>query len=128
MITMKKSKGLFISFLLGGALGGAIALLFAPKQGKHLRSDIGRKTNELFEGGRKKTFDLWNNAESMAESTLDSANDFLNTGVEKLARKTEKARNVLKSVLYDSDEERKSGNNAGISLMENAEDIRNQRT
>jgi gas vesicle protein len=128
MISMKNTKELFISFLVGGALGGAIALLFAPKQGKQLRNDISRKTNELFEEGRKKTADLLSGAGSMAESTLDSANDFLNTGMEKLARKTEKAKNVLKSVLNDSDEERKSGNNSGVSLMENAEDIRNQRT
>jgi hypothetical protein len=97
MASGKKITVLFISFLLGGAIGSAIALLYAPKQGKYLRNDIGRKTNELIDEGKKKTYDSWDDAKEKAESTLESANDFLSTGMEKIVRKTEKVKDALKA-------------------------------
>ncbi len=109
MISGKTTKGLFIGFLVGGAIGSTIALLYAPKSGKHLRNDISRKTNELLEEGKKKTFDTWNDAKEMAENTFDNANDFLNTGMEKITRKTEKVKDALKSGYNAYSEKRKSG-------------------
>jgi len=97
MTYIKKSKGLFIGLLVGGAIGGAIALLYAPKSGKRLRNDISRKTNELIAEGRKKTFDTWNETKQMAEDTYNSANDFLITGMDKIARKSEKVKEALKA-------------------------------
>lgn len=40
----KKGTG---KFLLGGAIGAGIALLFAPKSGEELRKDLGEKFTEL---------------------------------------------------------------------------------
>jgi len=97
MISIKRINGFFMSFLLGGAIGSVIALLYAPKQGRLLRNDISRKTNDLIEEGKKITFDSWNSAKGKAESTIESANDFLNTGKEKIARKTEKIKGALQS-------------------------------
>ncbi len=97
MTSMKKTKGLFIGFLLGSAIGGAIALLYAPKSGKRLRNDIRRKTNELIEDGRKITVDSWNGAREKVESTIDNANDYLVTGMEKISRKTEKVKDAIKA-------------------------------
>ena len=37
------SKGLLLGFLTGGIVGASIALLYAPKRGKDLRSDIKSK-------------------------------------------------------------------------------------
>jgi gas vesicle protein len=121
MMSIKKTKGFFISFLLGGAVGGALALLYAPKQGKLLRNDISRKTNELIEDGKKKTHDLWNGAEELAESTFDSANDFLNSGMEKIVRKSEKIKDAFKSGFSANNNESGTGNYESSSFMENAE-------
>jgi gas vesicle protein len=110
-MSVKRAKWFFISFLLGGVVGSAIALLYAPESGKHLRKDISKKTNELIDDGKKKTFDLWNIAMETAESTIDNANDVLNTNVEKIVRKTEKVKEALKSGFNAYNEERKSGNN-----------------
>ncbi|HEY3250163.1 MAG TPA: YtxH domain-containing protein [Ignavibacteria bacterium] len=96
-MSLKKINGFFISFLLGGAIGSVIALLYAPKSGKLLRNDISKKTDQLIEEGKKMSFDSLNEVKEKAESTLDSANEFLNTGMEKITRKTEKLKDALKS-------------------------------
>jgi gas vesicle protein len=123
MISFKKINMLFISFLVGGAVGSSIALLYAPKQGKHLRNDISRKTNELIEFGKKKTFDSLHAAEEIADSTLDSANDFLNRGREKIARKTEKVKDAFKSGFNAYNNESDAENNRNSSFMENMENL-----
>ncbi len=97
MISITKTTGLVTSFLLGGAIGGAIALLYAPQSGKHLRNDISRKTNELIDEGKKKTNDSWNDAKEKVESSIESANDFLNSGKEKIVRKVEKVKDAVKA-------------------------------
>jgi gas vesicle protein len=43
------AKGLIIGFLAGGVVGAVIALLYAPKPGKELRSDIKKKASNLAE-------------------------------------------------------------------------------
>jgi gas vesicle protein len=111
MISINKTKGIFISFLLGGAIGSAIALLYAPKSGKLLRSDISRKTNELIEEGKKKTYDSFNDAKEKAESTIESANDFLNTGKEKIVRKAEKVKDAFKAMYNAYNDERNDEGN-----------------
>jgi gas vesicle protein len=128
MISIKGTTRHLASFLLGGAIGGTLALLYAPKPGKHLRNDISRKTNELIEEGKKKTFDSWNGAKEKVESTLDSANDFLNTGKEKIVRKTEQVKDALKSGLNAYNDERKSGSDPSSASMEDAGSTHRQTT
>lgn len=108
MMSMKKVNGFFISFLVGSAVGSTIALLYAPKSGKYLRRDISRKTNELLDEGKKLTHDTWNGAKEAAESTFESANDFLNTGVEKISHKAEKIKEAFKSGIDTFKDERRS--------------------
>jgi gas vesicle protein len=114
MTAIKKTKKLFISFLLGGAIGGAIALLLAPKSGKLLRNDIGRKTNELIEEGKVKTDHLWNKAKEEVGSSLDSANDFLNTGKVNIINKAGKVKDAFKAGVSAYSEKRKSGRDENI--------------
>ena len=117
MTTVKQINGVFLSFLLGGVVGSAIALLYAPKSGKQLRNDISRTTNELYEEGKKKTYDSWNDAKEKAENILDGANDVLSTNVEKIVRKTENLREALKSGVNAYNDERKSGSNHNSSSL-----------
>jgi len=127
MVSIIKTKGFFISFLLGGAIGSIIALLYAPKPGKNLRNDISRKTNELIEEGKKKTHDSWNFTKERTESTLDSANDFLNEGMEKITRKTEKLKDAYKSGYNAYKNERKTGDNQSSLSSEDVENTHRQR-
>jgi gas vesicle protein len=43
-------KGLVVGLIAGGAIGAVLALLYAPKSGKELRSDIKEKADNLLEG------------------------------------------------------------------------------
>jgi gas vesicle protein len=43
-------KGLVIGLLAGGAIGAVLALLYAPKSGKELRSDLREKADDLLDG------------------------------------------------------------------------------
>jgi gas vesicle protein len=123
MTSINKTSRLFLSFLLGGAIGGAIALMFAPKSGRQLRNDLSRKTNELIEDGKKKGYQSWNGAKDKFESTFDNANEFLNSGMEKITRKTEKVKDAIKSGINAYSEERKSGNIESISDAEKVSNI-----
>lgn len=43
------TKGFIFGLLAGSAIGAILALLYAPKSGRELRSDIKAKTDELME-------------------------------------------------------------------------------
>ena len=111
----KKTKGFLAGFLIGGAIGGAIALLYAPKSGKQLRDDISRKTNELIGEGKIRTDRLWSNAKEEVETTLESANDFLNTSKEMIMNKAGKAKDAIKAGVSAYNEKRKAGGEENIS-------------
>src|SRR5664280_1292197 len=44
---------LFMGLLIGGALGALAGILFAPKSGKELRSDIKEKGSEVLKDGKE---------------------------------------------------------------------------
>jgi len=111
MANIKQVNSIFLSFLLGGAVGGAIALLYAPKSGEQLRKDIKKTTNDLYEDGRKKTYESWNDAKEKAENIIDSANDVLSSNMEKTVRKSENLREALKSGVNAYNDEIRYGNN-----------------
>ena len=46
-------KGVLIGFITGGALGAALALLYAPKTGKELRAEIRTKSDEYQDDAEK---------------------------------------------------------------------------
>jgi len=54
MAKHEKSPGnLFAGFLIGGILGALAGVLFAPKSGKELRSDIQGKGTAVFRDGKE---------------------------------------------------------------------------
>jgi gas vesicle protein len=75
-------KGLLIGFFAGGALGAAIALLFAPKSGKELRKDIKEKGEEYIDDAEKyisqarvKAVDMINEGKRRSERLIKDAKD-----------------------------------------------------
>ncbi len=42
-------RGFLGGFLIGSTLGALVGLLFAPKPGKELRSELKRKGSEIFD-------------------------------------------------------------------------------
>ena len=120
------SKGLLIGFLAGGAIGAILALLYAPKSGKELRSDIREKTDEyideaekylaeahgkakeLINEGKKrgekiiadakgKADVLLKDAEKLFTDAKDKAGNYVADGKETLNSETSKLKNAFKA-------------------------------
>jgi gas vesicle protein len=50
----EKTKFYFLKgLLIGGAVGALVGILFAPKSGKELRSDIQKKGNKIIKDGKE---------------------------------------------------------------------------
>ena len=107
------AKGLFIGFLAGGVVGGIIALLYAPKSGKELRSDIRQRKDEMLDDaeeyldiakhkaqdlineGKKRSEELVSEAKKKAGNLLEDANKILNVAKEKTATAYESTRDKV---------------------------------
>jgi gas vesicle protein len=73
-------KGFLFGLIAGGALGAALALLYAPKTGRELRGDIKKRTDELVQDAeeyistaREKAVDLINDGKKRADSIISDA-------------------------------------------------------
>ena len=73
-------KGILIGFLAGSVVGAIIALLYAPKSGRELRSDIRNKSDEYYEDieryfseARDKAKDLINEGKKKSEKIISDA-------------------------------------------------------
>lgn len=80
--------------LIGGGIGAALALLFAPKSGQELRGDIADATKKGIEKGKETAGQLQDAAGDYYEVTRDKAGELYNTAQEKAGELTEKAKTV----------------------------------
>lgn len=131
-------KGMFIGFLTGGALGAALALLYAPKSGKELRKDIRDKSDEYLDEAEKyiaeakdKAIDLINEGKKRSEKLIKDAKDksdqllkdaeklfhdakgkgseYLSTGKESIEQKKDQVKSAIKAGVDAYKETKKSG-------------------
>lgn len=86
------SKGLLIGLLTGGAVGAALALLFAPKSGRELRSEISETTNEYVE-----------RVSEMVSSATERAQQIVNDGRDRAETIVDEARQRASSLLSDAE-------------------------
>ena len=89
--------GILVSFLIGGAIGGAIALLYAPKEGKQLRTDISQKTKEIYEDGKNSTEQVWTDTKEKVGSIMDGANELLSKAKVLIVDETDRVKSAVKS-------------------------------
>jgi gas vesicle protein len=85
-------KGMLIGFLAGGAIGAILALLYAPKSGKELRSDIKVKADEYM-----------GEAEKYIADAKDKAKDMINEGKKKSEKLISDARIKSEELLKDAE-------------------------
>lgn len=76
------TKGFLIGLLAGGVIGAITALLYAPKSGKELRSEIKKKANDLAENAsdymktaQKKTLEMINKGKRHSEGLASGAKE-----------------------------------------------------
>lgn len=86
------SKGLLIGLLTGSAAGAALALLFAPKSGRELRTDISETTNEYVE-----------KVGDMISSATERAQQIVNDGRERADTIVDEARQRASTLLSDAE-------------------------
>jgi len=131
-------KGLLIGFFTGGALGAALALLFAPKSGKELRRDIKEKSDEylddaekyisqakekavdminegkkrserLIRDARDKSDQLMKDAEKVYKDAKDKVTDSVKTGKESFDHKRDQIKDAIKAGVDAYKESKNSG-------------------
>jgi gas vesicle protein len=66
---------LFKGLLIGTAVGALAGILFAPKSGKELRSDIKQKGNEILKDGKEIYADASTKAKEVYAEVKHQAND-----------------------------------------------------
>jgi gas vesicle protein len=85
----------FKGFLMGGAIGAAFALLFAPKSGFELRADLRRKSRELYDETDEKLGEWKEHATEVLEQGKRQAEALRSQAEAKLAEARAKAEQVV---------------------------------
>ena len=92
----------FKGFLIGSVLGALAGILFAPKSGKKLRSDIREKRNEVLKDAKEIYADSGTKAKKIIEEAKHQAKEMMKeaegTG-EKIAGKVQETIGQVKKVL-----------------------------
>ena len=91
MSNEKKGKDLLIGAVVGGLLGAATALLFAPKSGRELRSDIAEQAQVVSD----KTVQI---ASNVSQKTQEVAKTVSTTTTELYGKAKDTAVNVVDTV------------------------------
>lgn len=105
-------KGVLIGFITGGALGAALALLYAPKTGKELRAEIRTKSDDYLDEADKyiteakdKAIDLINDGKKKSEKLIKDAKAKSDELIKDAEKVLEEARSKT-DVLVKTDKEK----------------------
>lgn len=83
--------------LIGGGIGALLALLFAPKSGVELRSDIADATRKGVEKSKETYALVGEKAGDYYEVTREKAGEYYQTGRDKAGEYVEKAKSAVTS-------------------------------
>ena len=92
MAKNSNGKGILVGFLAGAAIGAIITLLYAPKSGKELRSDIKEKADEYL-----------GEAEKYIAEAKDKAKDMINEGKKRSEKLISDAKIKSEELLKDAE-------------------------
>jgi len=115
------SGKIFISLLIGGAIGGAVALLFAPKPGRDIRSDISQRTKEIIEDGKNTSEQLWTGTKEKVGNIMDGANEVLNKARTLIVDEASKVKSAVQTGMSNYSGKSRSGEKQNQSVMEQGE-------
>jgi gas vesicle protein len=80
--------------VIGGGIGAVLALLFAPKSGEELRTDIADATRKGIEKSKETAAQLQERAGEYYEVSRERAGELYDTATEKVSGLTDKARSA----------------------------------
>ena len=107
--------------LIGGAIGGAVALLFAPKPGRDIRSDISQRTKEIIEDGKNTSEQLWTGTKEKVGNIMDGANEVLNKARTLIVDEASKVKSAVQTGMSNYSGKSRSGEKQNQSVMEQGE-------
>lgn len=85
-------KSFIVGLLAGGAIGALIALLFAPKSGKELRSDLRHKSEEYLD-----------EAEKYISEAREKAKELINEGKKRSEKIISEAKSKSQELIKDAE-------------------------
>jgi len=84
-----------VYFLIGGSIGAALALLFAPKTGQELRGDIAGATRKGIDLTRETAIQVKDKAANTIEEARTKASELYSTSVQAANNLSEQAKGVV---------------------------------
>ena len=84
-----------VYFLIGAGIGAITALLFAPKTGEELRSDIADATKKSLDYARDTSRDLGDRANDYYQQRVDQVTDFSSRGKEAVSEIADRGRDLV---------------------------------
>jgi gas vesicle protein len=84
-----------VYFLIGAGIGAIMALLFAPKSGEELRSDIADATKKSLDYARDTSRDLGDRANDYYQQRVDQVTDFSSRGKEAVSEIADRGRDLV---------------------------------
>ena len=92
----RKRLGTFLKgFVIGGFLGALAGILFAPKSGKELRSDIKEKGSEVLKDAKEIYADASTKAKEIIEEAKHQAKELKKEADRHLSEARQKAKEIL---------------------------------
>ena len=91
----KPQDHFFMGLLIGGALGALAGILFAPKSGKELMSDIKEKGSEVLKDGKEIYADASKKAKEIIEEARHQAEELKKDAERHLSEARQKAKEIL---------------------------------
>lgn len=89
-------KGMLIGLLAGGVIGAGIALLYAPKPGRKLRSDIKEKADSLIEEGQEYIAAVQSKAGEIVDDAKKGLSQLFTTAEKETSKVKESARAAVR--------------------------------
>ncbi|MCG3163981.1 MAG: hypothetical protein JMDDDDMK_05440 [Acidobacteria bacterium] len=84
-----------VYFLIGAGIGAITALLFAPKSGSELRSDIADATKKGLDYARDTGRDIGERASDYYQTGVERAAEYYQTGIERASELTHRSKEAV---------------------------------
>lgn len=109
---MSNKSNSFVPFLLGGVIGAAIGILYAPRSGEETRQMLISESQQI----KEKTIDTIQETQNRALEAIKEAQ----LRAEKLNQEAMERLNRLQKIAHDVAEEQKSSLEKGVSEAKDA--------
>ena len=133
-VVIEKNSGSVSSFIVGAAIGAAVALLFAPRSGAATRQDLRRRAGRVSRAAGDavgdaagRVTDTFHEARRQVEERLDSARQAVEVKKQQVTRAMEAGREAAQQARDELERriaETKAAYQAGVTVAKNSGPVR----